>query len=235
MWYKCHLGCACWQFSSGLLGPLLVLCLFDHQLLRQECWAISTLLLLLFSHSVVSDYFATPWTVTCQDPLSMGLPRQKYWSELPFPSPGDLPDPGIEPASLALESIFFTTDPPGNNLSIVFLLSISFCFMYFKALFLVTSFLSLSLFFFFCLSLGYLHMILGFHLDVFLGSTRFLFVNQDPQHIFSCEATKRVILRPSFPVSTNSPFTVSLHWLNMLSFSDGPVISYLSTLASTSA
>ena len=113
-----------------------------------ECWAISTLLL-LFSRSVVSDYFATPWTVTCQDPLSMGLPRQKYWSELPFPSPGDLPDPGIEPASLALESIFFTTEPPGNNLSIAFLLSISFCFMYFKALFLVTSFLSLFFFFFF--------------------------------------------------------------------------------------
>ena len=67
--------------------------------------------------------------------------------------------------------------------------------MYFKALFLVTSFLSLSLFFF-CLSVGYLHMILGFHLDLFLGSTRFLFVNQDPQHIFSCEAKKRAIMRP---------------------------------------
>jgi len=130
----------------------------------------------------------------------MGLPMQKYWSGLPFPSPGDLPDPGIEPASLALESIFFTTEPPGNNLSIAFLLSISFCFMYFKALFLVTSFLSLSLslsfFFFFCLSVGYLHIILGFHLDLFLGSTRFLFVNQDPQYIFSCEATKREIMRP---------------------------------------
>ena len=68
--------------------------------------------------------------------------------------------------------------------------------MYFKALFLVTSFLSLFFSFFFCLSLGYLHMILGFHLDLFLGSTRLLFVNQDPQHIFSCEATKRVIMRP---------------------------------------
>ena len=103
------------------------------------------------ARSVAKSYptVCNPWTVAHQAPLSMGLPRQKYWSELPFPSPGDLPDPGIEPASLALESIFFTTDPPGNNLSIVFLLSISFCFMYFKALFLVTSFLSLSLFFFF--------------------------------------------------------------------------------------
>ena len=45
---------------------------------------------------------ATPWTVTCQAPLSMGFPRQEHWSGLPFPSPGDLPDPGIAPTSLAL-------------------------------------------------------------------------------------------------------------------------------------
>ena len=43
--------------------------------------------------------FVTPWTVALQAPLSMGFPRQDYWSGLPFPSPGDLPDPGIEPAS----------------------------------------------------------------------------------------------------------------------------------------
>ena len=46
--------------------------------------------------------FVTPWTVTYQDPLSMGFSRQEYWSGLPFPSPGDLADPGIEPRSLAL-------------------------------------------------------------------------------------------------------------------------------------
>ena len=44
----------------------------------------------------------TAWTVTCQAPLSMGFSRQEYWSGLPFPSPGDLPDPGIEPESPAL-------------------------------------------------------------------------------------------------------------------------------------
>ena len=43
--------------------------------------------------------FATPWTVALQGPLSMGFPRQEYWSGLPFPPPGDLADPGIEPAS----------------------------------------------------------------------------------------------------------------------------------------
>ena len=45
--------------------------------------------------------FATPWTVAHQAPLSMEFFRQEYWSGLPFPSPGDLPDPGIEPMSLA--------------------------------------------------------------------------------------------------------------------------------------
>ena len=46
--------------------------------------------------------FATPWTVAYQAPLSMGFPRQEYCSGLPFPSPGDLPDPGVEPRSPAL-------------------------------------------------------------------------------------------------------------------------------------
>ena len=45
----------------------------------------------------------TPWTVAHQAPLSTGFSRQEYWRELPFPSPGDLPDPGIEPASHALQ------------------------------------------------------------------------------------------------------------------------------------
>ena len=47
---------------------------------------------------------ATPWTVACQAPLSMGFSRQEYWSGLPFLSPGDLPDPGIEPGSPALQA-----------------------------------------------------------------------------------------------------------------------------------
>ena len=61
-------------------------------------------------HSLVG-LFATPWTVAHQGPLSMGFSRQKYWSELPFLSPGYLPDPGIEPTSLApaLAGRFFTT------------------------------------------------------------------------------------------------------------------------------
>ena len=57
------------------------------------------------------DSFATSWTVACQVPLSMGFPRQEYWSGLPIPSPGDLSDPGIEPKSPALEDRFFTPEP----------------------------------------------------------------------------------------------------------------------------
>ena len=45
----------------------------------------------------------------------MGFPRQEYWSGSPFPSPGDLPDPGIEPQSPALAGGFFTTEPPGES------------------------------------------------------------------------------------------------------------------------
>ena len=47
---------------------------------------------------------ATPWTATCQAPLSMGFFGREYWSGLPFPSPGDLPDPGMEPGSPALQA-----------------------------------------------------------------------------------------------------------------------------------
>ena len=88
----------------------------------------STLFLLLywlgvFLHCVVIVFqslnrvrlFAIQWAGGSQSPLSMGFPRQEYWNGLPSPSPGDLPDPGIEPASpesLALASRFFTTVPP---------------------------------------------------------------------------------------------------------------------------
>ena len=58
--------------------------------------------------------FATPWTVTHQAPLSMGFPRQEYWSGLPFPSPGDLPGPGIKPESSASAGSLFITEPLGK-------------------------------------------------------------------------------------------------------------------------
>ena len=51
--------------------------------------------------------FATPWTVACQAPLSLEFSRQEYWSGLPFPSPGVLPNPEIKPTSLALQADYF--------------------------------------------------------------------------------------------------------------------------------
>ena len=74
----------------------------------------------------------TPWTIACQAPLSMVFSRQEYWSGLPFPSPGDLPDPGIEPWSPALRADSLPSEPSGKPTfylkckSDVILLSFSF-------------------------------------------------------------------------------------------------------------
>ena len=61
---------------------------------------------------------ATPWTIAHQAPLSMGFPRQEYWNGLPFSSPGDLPDPGLEPGSPALRADTSPSEPPGKPQSI---------------------------------------------------------------------------------------------------------------------
>ena len=58
--------------------------------------------------------FVTPWTVAYQAPPSMGFSRQEYWSGLPFPSPGDLPNPGIEPRSPKLQAETLLSKPPGK-------------------------------------------------------------------------------------------------------------------------
>ena len=58
----------------------------------------------VLSHFSCVPLFVTPWTIARQAPLSMGFSRQEYWSGLPCPSPGDLPDPGIEPRSPALQA-----------------------------------------------------------------------------------------------------------------------------------
>ena len=61
------------------------------------------------------QFLATPWTVAYQAPPSLGFSRQEYWSGLPFPSPGDLPNPGIEPGSPVLQADALPSEPPGKS------------------------------------------------------------------------------------------------------------------------
>ena len=81
----------------------------------------SGLPLLLFAEGEVRSLgrvrlCVTPWTGASQTPPSMGFSMQEYWSGLPFPSPGDLHDPGIEPGSLALQAAALLSEPPGQPL-----------------------------------------------------------------------------------------------------------------------
>ena len=100
---------------------------------------LTTWLLFLTSHthvqmcSVLSQVrlFAILWTVACQAPLSMEFSRQEYWSGLPFPTPGTLPDPGIKlksPASPELQVDSFTAEPLGkfSNFSVYSLICINY-------------------------------------------------------------------------------------------------------------
>ena len=74
---------------------------------------LGTCMLRHFSHVRL---FMTPWTVAHQISLSLGFSRQEYWSGLPFPSPGDLANPGIEPGSPALQTDALPSEPPGKPL-----------------------------------------------------------------------------------------------------------------------
>ena len=69
--------------------------------------------------------FVTPWTVVYQAPTSMEFSRQEYWSGLPFPSPGDLPNPGIKPGSPALQADALPSEPPGQPVLVIILLVVN--------------------------------------------------------------------------------------------------------------
>ena len=83
-----------------------------HTFLENELYLLQQACVL--SHFSPVSFFVTPLTVAHQAPLSMGFSKQGYWSGLPFPSPGDLPNPGIKPMSPALAGGFFTAEQPGN-------------------------------------------------------------------------------------------------------------------------
>ena len=68
----------------------------------------------VLSHFSGVRLFVTPWTIACQAPLPMGFFRQEYWSGLPFPSPTDLPDPGIKCGCSALQVDTLLYEPPGK-------------------------------------------------------------------------------------------------------------------------
>ena len=101
--YPFSRGSSCPRNHWGLLHCMQILYQLSYQGVSE--WEKS------LSHV---QLFATPWTVTHQAPPSMGFSRQEYWSGLPFPSPGDLPNPGIEPRSPALQADTLTSEPPGK-------------------------------------------------------------------------------------------------------------------------
>ena len=109
---------ASWSYPRGYSFDIFHCC---HLLLKNEFssveFAVGYSLTCMFLVCMLSyvQLFVTPWTVAHQAPLSMEFSRQEYWSGLPFPSPGDLPNSGIKPAfpvSPALAGGFFTTEPP---------------------------------------------------------------------------------------------------------------------------
>ena len=141
-----ELWCAVgWQRRQSTLGLSFLLCMYE------KVWRLTELfkehLRRPVSHVNTCSYcclvakscltLLRPWTITCQAPLSMGFPRQAYWGGLPFPSLGDLPDPGIKPVHPALAGRFFTAKPPGKlmysytwNQKVCTLMSSLFCPMF---------------------------------------------------------------------------------------------------------
>ena len=91
--------------------------------------------MLLLSHKIMSDCFATIWTVTHQAPLTMGFSRQEYWSGLSCPFPGDLPGPGIEPRTFILQADSLLSEPlekPPSPTHTVIHIHMNFLFQFFS-------------------------------------------------------------------------------------------------------
>ena len=95
--------------NSFFLSPYPLSSTVSNILLCCCCLVIESCLTLFRPHGLQPARLLCPWTGS-----SVLCPRQKYWSRLPFSSPGDLPDPGIKPTSLALAGGFFTSEPPGK-------------------------------------------------------------------------------------------------------------------------
>ena len=126
--YTCLLSHA--LIASVILGLYEIYCYIEcWKLLVKNCASVTYFYEYVLnksnkSRSFVSDS-VTPWTVAYQAPLSMAFSRQECWSGLPFPSPGDLPNPGIEPRSPTLQADALPSEPPGKppNLWQMYILS----------------------------------------------------------------------------------------------------------------
>ena len=115
-----------WMWSLSLLNTG-ILFVFSYVTLHALLWWILLASLFAFYWAPPSIWkvkvkslscvqlFVTPWTVAYQAPLSMGFPRQEYWSALPFPSPGDLPDPWLDPRSPTLQADALPSEPPNSR------------------------------------------------------------------------------------------------------------------------
>ena len=114
---KCWIKCIAWEIQLKILYYI-VECCCESSLKSSHCSNNNNKPVIMYSE-VKSlsrvQLFATPWTVAYQAPPSMGFSRQKYWSGVPFPFPGDLPDPGIEPWSPAFQADTLTSEPPGKS------------------------------------------------------------------------------------------------------------------------
>ena len=102
----CH-----WSRTVSVVNGIVTLLVTLAVVLWPTASIIAAAVVSSLSHA---QLLAIPWTVAHQDPLSKGFPRHEHWSGLPFPSPGDLPNSGIEPTSPALAGGFFTTKPTGK-------------------------------------------------------------------------------------------------------------------------
>ena len=111
--FGCHLGPWIWEGSLKLADKSDLLCLnsLNNQYYVMLCYVILSL-----SHV---HLFANTWIVAHQTPLSMGFSRQEYWSGLPFPSPADLPNPGIKPRSPHCRQTLYCLSHQGNTEQIV--------------------------------------------------------------------------------------------------------------------
>ena len=108
------------QFLLGKSAGVKLLCYKVYYMCVCVCVCVCVRPCVCVSHTRTHAYpvaqlcLSTPWAVAHQAPLSMGFPRQEYWSGVPFLPPGDLPDSGIKPMSPALAGGFFTSEPPGK-------------------------------------------------------------------------------------------------------------------------